>query len=57
VQLLRFTVRFGTDNASLGLNNEPQSDGMLLLDPASSGGEVILSADDYSEAAPELPGL
>jgi Uma2 family endonuclease len=43
------------DNATarLDLDNEPQPDGMLLLDP-SCGGHAAISADDYVEAAPEL---
>jgi Uma2 family endonuclease len=43
------------DNATdrLDENNEPQPDGMLLLDPACKG-QAIISADDYVEGAPEM---
>lgn len=37
----------------LDLDNEPQPDAVLLIDPAR-GGQARLSADDYVEAAPEL---
>jgi Uma2 family endonuclease len=45
----------GGDNASvrLDLDNEPQPDATLIIDPAR-GGRVRLSADDYVEGAPEL---
>jgi Uma2 family endonuclease len=33
--------------------NEPQPDGMLLLDPAC-GGRASISSDDYVEGTPEL---
>jgi Uma2 family endonuclease len=39
--------------ARLDLDNEPQPDGLLLIDPAC-GGQARISADDYVEAAPEL---
>jgi hypothetical protein len=47
----------GGDNttARLDLDNEPQPDGMLLLDPAC-GGQAVISDDDYVELAPELVG-
>lgn len=47
----------GGDNATarLDLDNEPQPDAMLLLDPAC-GGQAIISADDYVEKAPEWVG-
>jgi Uma2 family endonuclease len=43
------------DNATtrLDLNNQPQPDAVLLIEPAS-GGQSIISADDYVERAPEL---
>lgn len=45
----------GGDNAStrLDLDNMPQPDGLLLMDPAR-GGQARISADDYVEHAPEL---
>jgi Uma2 family endonuclease len=42
-------------SARLDLDNMPQPDGMLLIDPAC-GGQAIISADDYVERAPELAG-
>ena len=44
-----------SDNASvrLDLENEPQPDVQLLVDPAL-GGQTTVSADDYVEGAPEL---
>lgn len=55
------TYRLGTpgviaaDNAStrLDLDNEPQPDALLMIDPARSG-QARISADDYVEGAPEL---
>jgi Uma2 family endonuclease len=43
------------DNTSvrLDLDNEPQPDALLLIDPAC-GGQSHLSADDFIEGAPEL---
>jgi hypothetical protein len=43
------------DNSSvrLDLDNEPQPDALLLIDPAC-GGQSRLSADDFIEGAPEL---
>ena len=43
------------DNATvrLDLDNEPQPDAALLIDPAA-GGQARLSDDDYIEGAPEL---
>jgi len=43
------------DNTSvrLDLDNEPQPDALLLIDP-SCGGQSRLSADDFIEGAPEL---
>ena len=43
------------DNAStrLDLDNEPQPDAILLLDPAK-GGQARIAPDDYVEGAPEL---
>src|SRR5205823_6312705 len=45
----------GGDNTTvrLDLDNEPQPDALLLIDPAR-GGQARLSADDYIEGAPEL---
>jgi hypothetical protein len=45
------------DNATarLDLDNEPQPDGMLLIDP-EYGGQAIITADDYVEKGPELVG-
>ena len=39
--------------ARLDLDNEPQPDALLLIDPAR-GGQARVSADDDIEAAPEL---
>jgi Uma2 family endonuclease len=39
--------------ARLDLDNEPQPDALLLIDPAR-GGQAQISADDYIEKAPEL---
>jgi hypothetical protein len=45
------------DNASarLDTDNEPQPDGLLMIDPAC-GGQATISDDDYVENAPELVG-
>jgi Uma2 family endonuclease len=45
----------GADNAStrLDLDNEPQPDAVLFIDPAL-GGQARISPDDYVEGAPEL---
>ena len=45
----------GADNstARLDLDNEPQPDALLLIDPAR-GGQAIIDPDDYVEGAPEL---
>ena len=45
----------GGDNSTvrLDLDNEPQPDVLLLIDPAR-GGQAALSDDDYVEGAPEL---
>jgi Uma2 family endonuclease len=47
----------GGDNgtARLDLDNEPQPDAFLLIDPAC-GGQARISADDYVELAPEVVG-
>jgi Uma2 family endonuclease len=44
-----------SDNATarLDLENEPQPDALLIIDPAR-GGQARISADDYIEGAPEL---
>ena len=46
---------FAADNTSvrLDLDNEPQPDGVLFIDPRC-GGQVAISDDDYIEGAPEL---
>lgn len=43
------------DNSTvrLDLDNEPQPDALLIIDPAC-GGQVRISEDDYIEGAPEL---
>jgi len=43
------------DNSSvrLDLENEPQPDALLIIDPAC-GGQATISGDDYVENAPEL---
>jgi Uma2 family endonuclease len=45
----------GGDNSTvrLDLDNEPQPDALLIIEPAC-GGRVVLSADGYIEGAPEL---
>jgi Uma2 family endonuclease len=45
----------GFDNATarLDLDNEPQPDAMLLIDP-EHGGQAIISADDYVERSADL---
>jgi Uma2 family endonuclease len=48
-------LSFDNGTVRLDLNNEPQLDGMLLIDPAW-GGQASISADDYVENAPELVG-
>jgi Uma2 family endonuclease len=47
----------GGDNGTtrLDLDNEPQPDAYLLIDPAR-GGQARISPDDYVELAPELVG-
>jgi hypothetical protein len=47
-------VRAG-DNASVRLDptNEPQPDGLMLIEPGR-GGQARISADDYVEGGPEL---
>jgi Uma2 family endonuclease len=39
--------------ARLDLDSEPQPDALLLIDP-ERGGQAVISADDFVEAAPEL---
>ena len=43
------------DNSTvrLDLDNEPQPDGLLFIDPAC-GGQALIDADGYIEGAPEL---
>jgi Putative restriction endonuclease len=50
-------IVIGGDNttARLDLDNEPQPDAMLLIDPAL-GGQATITADDYVENGPELVG-
>jgi Uma2 family endonuclease len=45
----------GADNASvrLDMDNEPQPDSLLLIDP-KCGGQASISEDDYIEGSPEL---
>ncbi len=43
----------GDASARLDLDNEPQPDGLLLIDP-EYGGRARISDDDYIEGAPEL---
>jgi Uma2 family endonuclease len=45
----------GADNASVrfDLDNEPQPDALLFIDP-EHGGQASITADDYVENAPEL---
>ena len=42
-----------TPATRLDLDNEPQPDAVLFIDPAK-GGQARISADDYLEDAPEL---
>ena len=46
---------FVADNASarLDLDNEPQPDALLMIDP-DAGGQAQIADDDYVEGAPEL---
>ncbi len=56
VQYATFTEGVETgDNCSirLDLDNEPQPDAILIINP-QAGGQVQLSLDDYIEGAPEL---
>jgi Uma2 family endonuclease len=47
-------VRIGDNvTARLDLDNEPQPDAVLLIDPMR-GGQARITADDYIEGAPEL---
>lgn len=50
-------IVIGGDNATarLDVDNEPQPDGLLLIDP-KFGGQSIISQDDYVERGPELVG-
>jgi len=45
----------GADNTTVRLDqdNEPQPDGLLMIDPAL-GGQARISVDDYVEESPEL---
>ena len=44
---------FDNSTVRLDLDNEPQPDLVLIKAPAK-GGQSLISADDYSEGAPEL---
>jgi Uma2 family endonuclease len=48
---------YGSDNTTvrLDLDNEPQPDAILFIDPAY-GGQVRISPDDYVEGAPDWVG-
>jgi hypothetical protein len=43
----------GNASVRLDLDNEPQPDGLLMIEPGY-GGQAGISADDYVEGAPEL---
>lgn len=45
----------GDATARLDMDNEPQPDAMLIIDP-ERGGSVRIGKDDYIESAPELVG-
>jgi hypothetical protein len=45
----------GNSSARLDLDNEPQPDALMFIDPAR-GGQARISLDDYIEGAPELVG-
>jgi Uma2 family endonuclease len=45
----------GNSSVRLDLDNEPQPDALLMIEPAC-GGQARISADDYVELAPELVG-
>ena len=47
------TIPADNGTVRLDLDNEPQPDALLLIDPAR-GGQSHISADDYIEGAPEL---
>jgi Uma2 family endonuclease len=47
------TIMGDNSTARLDLDNEPQPDVLLMIDPAN-GGQARISADDYIEDAPEL---
>ena len=47
------TVAADNSTVRLDLDNEPQPDLLLLIDPAA-GGQTRVSEDDYVEGAPEL---
>lgn len=49
------TIAGADTTARLDLDNEPQPDAMLLIDPAC-GGRAIITADDYVARAPEWVG-
>src|SRR5206468_1136181 len=43
----------GNSTVRLDLDNEPQPDALMFVEPAS-GGRVVISPDDYIEGSPEL---
>src|SRR5437588_5125560 len=47
------TVAGDNSTARLDLDNEPQPDALLLIDPVR-GGQAIIDPDDYVQGAPEL---
>ena len=47
------TIAGDNSTARLDLDNEPQPDVLLMIDPAK-GGQARVSEDDYVEGAPEL---
>lgn len=49
----RGTLTADNSTVRLDLDNEPQPDAVLLIEP-DQGGQCRLSADDYIEGAPEL---
>jgi len=43
----------GNSTVRLDLENEPQPDGLMIVEP-SHGGRVVISTDDYIEGSPDL---
>lgn len=52
---LPFVIGGDNTTARLDLDNEPQPDGLLMIDP-DCGGQATISEDDYVESAPEWVG-